>query len=102
MLTPPDPVSQIGLALPTIILYEISIWTARLIEKRREEEDAPRRATTPPRRRQASRRRRHVVSAEFARTILRRFAMRSTPYRPPYRSATLPAGERDRRCRLAT
>ncbi len=28
VLTPPDPVSQIGLAVPTIILYEISIWTA--------------------------------------------------------------------------
>ena len=29
VLTPPDPVSQIGLALPTILLYEVSIWTAR-------------------------------------------------------------------------
>lgn len=38
VLTPPDPVSQIGLALPTILLYEISIWTARLIEKKREQE----------------------------------------------------------------
>ncbi len=38
VLTPPDPVSQIGLAFPTIILYEISIWTARLIERKREEE----------------------------------------------------------------
>ena len=38
MLTPPDPISQISLAIPTILLYEISIWTARLIERRREEE----------------------------------------------------------------
>ena len=38
VLTPPDPVSQIGLALPTILLYEISIWTARMIERKREEE----------------------------------------------------------------
>ena len=38
VLTPPDPISQISLAIPTIILYEISIWAARLIEKRREEE----------------------------------------------------------------
>ncbi|GAA4112576.1 sec-independent protein translocase protein TatC [Aminobacter aganoensis] len=38
ILTPPDPVSQIGLALPTILLYEISIWTARMIEKKREQE----------------------------------------------------------------
>jgi sec-independent protein translocase protein TatC len=29
VLTPPDPISQIGLALPTILLYEISIWTGR-------------------------------------------------------------------------
>lgn len=36
VLTPPDPVSQIGLALPTILLYEISIWSAMLIERKRE------------------------------------------------------------------
>lgn len=35
VLTPPDPVSQIGLALPAILLYEISIWTARMIERDR-------------------------------------------------------------------
>lgn len=35
VLTPPDPLSQIGLAIPTIILYEISIITARMIEKKR-------------------------------------------------------------------
>ncbi|WP_099867787.1 twin-arginine translocase subunit TatC [Pararhizobium haloflavum] len=35
ILTPPDPVSQIGLALPTILLYEISIYIARRIERRR-------------------------------------------------------------------
>ena len=38
VLTPPDPVSQIGLALPTIILYEIGIWCARMVERKREEE----------------------------------------------------------------
>ncbi|WEX07326.1 twin-arginine translocase subunit TatC [Chelativorans sp. AA-79] len=38
VLTPPDPVSQIGLALPTIILYEISIWSARMVERKREEQ----------------------------------------------------------------
>ncbi len=36
VLTPPDPMSQIGLALPTILLYEVSIWTARMIERNRE------------------------------------------------------------------
>ncbi|WP_202334439.1 twin-arginine translocase subunit TatC [Mesorhizobium sp. L-8-3] len=40
VLTPPDPVSQIGLALPTILLYEISILAARMIERKREEERA--------------------------------------------------------------
>ncbi len=37
VLTPPDPVSQLGLALPTILLYELSIWTARMVEKKRDE-----------------------------------------------------------------
>ncbi|MFZ1681189.1 MAG: twin-arginine translocase subunit TatC [Rhizobiaceae bacterium] len=35
VLTPPDPISQIGLAIPTIILYEVSIWTARMVERQR-------------------------------------------------------------------
>src|SRR5262249_29439908 len=38
VLTPPDPISQISLALPTIVLYEVSILAARMIEKKREEE----------------------------------------------------------------
>ncbi len=38
VLTPPDPISQIGLAIPTIILYEVSIWSARLIERSKERE----------------------------------------------------------------
>ena len=42
VLTPPDPVSQIGLALPTILLYEASIWLARRIERRRADEAAKR------------------------------------------------------------
>jgi sec-independent protein translocase protein TatC len=33
IITPPDPFSQLGLALPLIILYEISIWCARLVER---------------------------------------------------------------------
>ena len=35
VLTPPDPLSQISLALPIIFLYEISIISARLIERKR-------------------------------------------------------------------
>ncbi len=40
VLTPPDPVSQIGLALPTLLLYEVSIYMARYIERKRAEEEA--------------------------------------------------------------
>lgn len=35
ILTPPDPMSQIGLALPTILLYEVSIYAAKLVERGR-------------------------------------------------------------------
>lgn len=40
ILTPPDPISQIGLAIPIMALYEISIWSSRLVERRREKEQA--------------------------------------------------------------
>ncbi len=36
VLTPPDPISQITLAVPILLLYEISIWMVRLIERKRE------------------------------------------------------------------
>ena len=36
ILTPPDPLSQIGLAIPIIFLYEVSIYCAKLIERGRE------------------------------------------------------------------
>ncbi|MCB1492866.1 MAG: twin-arginine translocase subunit TatC [Rhodobiaceae bacterium] len=40
-LTPPDPISQIGLAIPTLALYELSIISVRMIEKKRKQaEDA--------------------------------------------------------------
>jgi sec-independent protein translocase protein TatC len=35
VLTPPDPISQIALALPTIALYELSIYAVKLTEKQR-------------------------------------------------------------------
>jgi sec-independent protein translocase protein TatC len=34
-LTPPDPISQIGMAIPTIFLYEGSILAVQIIERRR-------------------------------------------------------------------
>ncbi len=44
ILTPPDPVSQLGLAIPTLLLYEFSIFAVTLVEKKRAEEDARREA----------------------------------------------------------
>lgn len=40
IVTPPDPISQTLLAVPIILLYEISIWCVRLIETRRAREEA--------------------------------------------------------------
>ena len=34
-ITPPDPISQIGLAVPMYLLYELSILSVRWVEKRR-------------------------------------------------------------------
>jgi sec-independent protein translocase protein TatC len=48
ILTPPDPMSQIGLAIPTILLYEISIIAARMIERKRAEEVSESDATSDP------------------------------------------------------
>jgi sec-independent protein translocase protein TatC len=44
VLTPPDPISQISLALPTIALYEISIFAVRFIERSRAAAEAAREA----------------------------------------------------------
>lgn len=47
VITPPDVISQVGLALPMLLLYEASIYMIRIIEKRRaaakaaEETEAP-------------------------------------------------------------
>lgn len=43
IVTPPDVISQVGLAIPLILLYEISIWMVKGIERdraRREAEEA--------------------------------------------------------------
>jgi sec-independent protein translocase protein TatC len=40
ILTPPDVISQVLLALPIVVLYEVSILCARVIEKRRAEDEA--------------------------------------------------------------
>lgn len=40
IFTPPDPLSQISLAVPIILLYEVSIWMARITERKRAEAEA--------------------------------------------------------------
>src|SRR6056300_1448643 len=41
LLTPPDPITQIGLAVPLLILYELSIFSVKFIERKDlENEDA--------------------------------------------------------------
>ena len=40
VLTPPDPISQVALAVPTLLLYELSIFAVTLVEKKRAAEKA--------------------------------------------------------------
>lgn len=40
IVTPPDPVSQLTLALPLVLLYEISVWCVWLIERRKKRDEA--------------------------------------------------------------
>ena len=37
ILTPPDPITQIGLGIPLLILYELSILSVKIIEKRKKD-----------------------------------------------------------------
>ncbi len=39
ILTPPDPITQVGLAIPLLLLYELSILTVKFIENKKEKED---------------------------------------------------------------
>ncbi|MCP4726552.1 MAG: twin-arginine translocase subunit TatC [bacterium] len=39
VLTPPDGFTQIALAIPLVILYEISIYLVRMVEKKKEKEE---------------------------------------------------------------
>jgi len=40
VLTPPDVISQMSLAIPLLILYEGSIWSVRVVEKKAKAEEA--------------------------------------------------------------
>ena len=35
ILTPPDPITQVGLAIPLLLLYELSIFTVKFTEKKK-------------------------------------------------------------------
>jgi sec-independent protein translocase protein TatC len=49
VLTPPDPISQIALALPTILLYEASIFAVRMAEKKHAASQPQAQAASPAR-----------------------------------------------------
>ena len=40
VVTPPDFISMLSLAIPITLLYEVSIWCVALLELRRRREDA--------------------------------------------------------------
>jgi len=40
VLTPPDVLSQISLALPIVLLYEVSIWCGKLVERKKAQREA--------------------------------------------------------------
>ncbi len=40
LVTPPDPISMLSLAIPICLLYEVSIWCVKLIELRRGKDEA--------------------------------------------------------------
>jgi sec-independent protein translocase protein TatC len=40
VLTPPDVISQLSLAVPAVLLYELSIYSVRMVEKKREAAEA--------------------------------------------------------------
>ena len=42
VLTPPDPISQIAMALPTLLLYEVSILAVDRVEKARAQREKQR------------------------------------------------------------
>lgn len=39
IVTPPDPISQLSLAVPLVLLYEVSVWLAVLVERRRAQQE---------------------------------------------------------------
>ena len=48
VLTPPDVISQLSLAMPLMVLYEGSIWSVRFVEKKAAAEAAAKAAGATP------------------------------------------------------
>ncbi len=48
VLTPPDVISQLSLAMPLMLLYELSIWAVRLVEKQAAADAAAKAGDAPP------------------------------------------------------
>ncbi|TCT03274.1 twin-arginine translocase subunit TatC [Aquabacter spiritensis] len=46
VLTPPDVISQLSLAIPTLLLYEVSVYLVRIVERRRAAEEKAREAAS--------------------------------------------------------
>jgi len=40
IVTPPDAISMCGLAVPLCLLYEVSIWSCRAVERQRAKREA--------------------------------------------------------------
>ncbi|NWG47220.1 MAG: twin-arginine translocase subunit TatC [Alphaproteobacteria bacterium] len=47
IMTPPDPISQLALGIPVLLLYEISIWAVALIERQRARDEGADAEETP-------------------------------------------------------
>jgi sec-independent protein translocase protein TatC len=47
VLTPPDVISQFALAIPTLALYEVSVYLVKMVERRKAEADAAEAAPAP-------------------------------------------------------
>ncbi len=48
ILTPPDPTTQVMLAIPMLLLYEVTIWLSYIFYKKRSQEQLPQKAAHSP------------------------------------------------------
>jgi sec-independent protein translocase protein TatC len=48
VLTPPDIISQFSLAVPLLLLYELSIWSVKMVERKAAQQPVPADGSTSP------------------------------------------------------